>query len=119
MVNRTFRSDHRHDTTARLVSQTDAIFAALADPTRRSVLAHIAAQGGATATEVAGTLPVTRQAVVKHLASLDAAGLVARERVGREVRYTATPGPLTEVMEWVADVGSTWDIRLARLKEMF
>lgn len=101
------------------MSQTDAVFAALADPTRRSVFARVAAQGGVTATELAGVLPVSRQAVVKHLASLDAAGLVARQRVGREVRYTATPGPLTDVMEWVADVGATWDTRLARLKDMF
>ncbi len=101
------------------MSQTDAVFAALADPTRRSVFEHIASTDSATATEVAGLLPVSRQAVVKHLASLDAAGLVSRSRVGREVHYSVTPGPLTDVMTWVAEVGSTWDTRLERLRDMF
>ena len=59
-----------------LMTQADAVFTALADPTRRTVFQHIAADGPSTATELAHTLPVTRQAVVKHLASLDTAGLV-------------------------------------------
>ena len=101
------------------MTHADAVFAALADPTRRTVLQHIASDGPSTATELAHTLPVTRQAVAKHLASLDTAGLVARQRVGREVRYSATPGPLTDVMDWMVDVGSTWDARLERLRDMF
>ena len=101
------------------MSHADAIFAALADPTRRTVLQRIASTGPSTATELAGSLPVSRQAVVKHLASLNTAGLVTRSRVGREVRYSATPGPLADVTDWVASVGSTWDARLERLRDMF
>lgn len=101
------------------MSSTDAVFTALSDPTRRSVFEHVAAHGGITASVLAGQLPVSRQAVTKHLDSLGDAGLVAKQRVGREVLYSATPGPLTDVMEWAADVGSAWDARLERLKGMF
>jgi len=95
------------------------VFAALADPTRRTVFEQIASRGPSSATDLAAGLPVSRQAVVKHLTSLGAAGLVSRKRVGREVQYTATPGPLTDVMEWVTEVGSAWDSRLERLRDMF
>lgn len=95
------------------------MFAALADPTRRAVLQAVAAaaDGSATATELAGGLPVTRQAVVKHLQALAEAGLVAGERHGREQRYRLTPEPITAAMTWMADVGAAWDARLARLNE--
>ena len=95
---------------------TDAVFAALADPTRRRVLEAVAASDGLTATEAAVDLPVSRQAVVKHLQALADAGLVAGERRGREQRYRITPGPLTGAMAWMADVGAAWDERLARLR---
>ena len=64
----------------------DSVLVALADPTRRQLLDLLAAQGEATATTLAARLPVSRQAVVKHLAILNAAGLVSGSRVGREVR---------------------------------
>jgi DNA-binding transcriptional ArsR family regulator len=93
-----------------------AVFAALADPTRRAVMSRLAQQP-LTASRLAGELPVTRQAVSKHLAALDRAGLVVAHRAGRETHYTLTPAPLAEAMEWMADVGSRWDERLARLAE--
>lgn len=93
------------------------MFAALADPTRRAVLQAVALAdaGSATATELAGDLPVTRQAVVKHLQTLAEAGLVASERHGREQRYRVTPEPISAAMTWMADVGAAWDARLSRL----
>jgi DNA-binding transcriptional ArsR family regulator len=94
----------------------DEIFAALADPTRRRILARVADEGPVTATGLAADLPISRQAVSKHLAVLDAAGLVDATRTGREVRYQATPEHLTEARAWLADVGTQWDRRLAALR---
>lgn len=92
-----------------------AVFAALADPTRRAVLGSIARGEASTATELAAHLPVTRQAVAKHLAQLEQARLVDGERVGRETRFAATPAPLTDAIGWMIAVGSQWDDRLAEL----
>ena len=94
----------------------DAVFSALADGRRRSVVKLLAERGSATATELAASLPVTRQAVAKHLASLDEAGLVLRTRRGREARYELTPEPLAEAVSWIERVGATWDERLAALE---
>ena len=69
----------------------------------------------ATATELAAELPVTRQAVSKHLHALQAAGLVEGERLGRETRYRLTPEPLSAAMEWMSRVGAEWDERLGAL----
>ncbi|MGH8952339.1 MAG: ArsR/SmtB family transcription factor [Acidimicrobiia bacterium] len=91
------------------------VFAALADPTRLEVLNRLAANGPATATELSASMPISRQAVTKHLAALDAAGLVERHPSGREVRYTFDPGPLGDVVKWADNVGDTWDRRLDRL----
>jgi DNA-binding transcriptional ArsR family regulator len=93
----------------------DRVFDALADPNRRRLLGFLAERETATATELAGELPVTRQAVAKHLAALSAAGLVEGRRQGRETRYRLTPEPLAEAMAWMADVGAQWDDRLAAL----
>src|SRR5256885_1679478 len=71
----------------------------------------------ATATELAAELPVTRQAVAKHLAALNDAGLVESRREGRETRYELTPGPLAAAMDWMASVGAEWDSRLAALRK--
>ena len=92
----------------------DAVFGALADPTRRRLLSTIS-EHPATATELADELPISRQAVVKHLAALADAGLLERERTGREVRYTVTPAPLSDAVSWIAQVGGQWDERLASL----
>ncbi len=95
--------------------QADAVFEALADATRRQVVRRLAEGGPATATELAGALPVTRQAVAKHLATLAEAGLVTSDRQGRELRYQLTPQPLEEAVSWMASVGGQWDDRLQAL----
>ena len=92
------------------------VFDALADPNRRYVLEALAERDTATATELAAELPVTRQAVAKHLAALNEAGLVESRREGRETRYELTPGPLGVAMDWMASVGAQWDTRLGRLQ---
>jgi DNA-binding transcriptional ArsR family regulator len=91
------------------------VFGALSDPTRRALLAAIAQQPAATATQLASTLPISRQAVVKHLTALEDAGLLDRERTGREVHYRVTPAPLSDAVSWMTEVGSQWDDRLAAL----
>ena len=80
------------------------VFGALADPSRRQVIGYLSERGTATATELTGELPMTRQAVTKHLATLADAGLVESERLGRETRYRLT------------DAGAEWDDRLDALK---
>lgn len=94
----------------------DALFGALADPTRRALLFRLVSSGPATATVLASSFPVSRQAVVKHLQALEVAGLVVPERVGREVRYRAEPGPLSEAVGWLLDHGAAWDRRIDRLR---
>jgi DNA-binding transcriptional ArsR family regulator len=95
------------------------VFGALSDPTRRALLQTIAERPEATATELAAAMPISRQAVVKHLAALAHVGLVDRERAGREVRYHVTPEPLSDAVSWMADVGGQWDRRLAALRRRF
>ena len=94
------------------------VFAALADPTRRAVLRGVADDGPCTATELATRLPVTRQAIAKHLGVLQAAGLVTTERAGREQQFSVTPGPLLEAGAWQTRTGSAWDDRLGRLQRL-
>ncbi|GGQ53342.1 ArsR/SmtB family transcription factor [Streptomyces asoensis] len=96
----------------------DHVIGALADPTRRLLLEVLAAQGEATATTLAERLPVSRQAVVKHLAVLDAAGLVSGARVGREVRYAVRPAALDATARWMASLAADWDRRLATIKRV-
>jgi DNA-binding transcriptional ArsR family regulator len=92
------------------------VFDALADPTRRRLLGTLAQGGDATATELAIGLPISRQAVLKHLNALREAGLVQGRRTGREVRYGLTPAPLSDAVAWIAAVGAQWDGRLAALQ---
>ena len=96
--------------------ELDELWSAVADPTRRRVLDVILARGEATATTVAGELPVTRQAVAKHLGILAEAHLVDARREGRETRYRPTPAPLGEAISWMTAVGGAWDERLAALE---
>jgi DNA-binding transcriptional ArsR family regulator len=93
----------------------DPLFAALGDRTRRELLMRLARRPQASATDLAKELPISRQAVVKQLAALGDAGLVARARDGRAVRYRLTPAPLSEAVAWMTSVGAQWDERLAAL----
>ena len=104
--------------TPRKDERVEAVFQALADPTRRELLRRLSA-GPSTATELSARLPITRQAVSKHIAALHDAGLVSPERSGREVRYRLTPGPMAEAAEWMGDVGAKWDRRLENLRRRF
>jgi DNA-binding transcriptional ArsR family regulator len=97
--------------------RTDAVFSALADPTRRQVIRALSEQGPSTATGLAANLPVTRQAVTKHLSALANAGLVTSSRRGREKLYQISPRPLTDAVSWMADLGARWDGRLAALRD--
>ena len=94
---------------------TGRVFDALGDPNRRYVVQALAERGAATATELAGELNVSRQAVAKHFAALSDAGLVESRREGRETLYELTPQPLAGALDWMADVGGQWDRRLAAL----
>jgi DNA-binding transcriptional ArsR family regulator len=96
---------------------TDSIFSALSDRSRRRLLEALAARDSASLTELAAGLPVSRQAVSKHLTALSAAGLVEARRAGRETRYRLTPEPLDEAVAWIEQVGARWDERLTRLRE--
>jgi DNA-binding transcriptional ArsR family regulator len=101
-----------------MAAPADELFAALADPTRWRVLTLLAERGEGTATTLAGELPVSRVAVVKHLAVLDRAGLVEGRRRGREVRYTVLPGRLDETARQLAALAAGWDERLAAIKRL-
>ena len=94
----------------------DAVFVALADPTRRRVLELLAQQGGITATQLAGSFPVTRQAIAKHLQVLADAGLATSERRGRETQWTITPEAMTPAMLWMQSLGGEFEDRLAALQ---
>ena len=96
---------------------TDAtIFTALADPVRRNLVLNLAENSPRTATQLAVDYPITRQGILKHLHILEDAGLVAVHQKGREKRYTLTPEPLSELDQWIKDIGAKWDERLLRLK---
>ncbi len=96
--------------------EIDAVLAALADPTRRRLLDVLAEEGRASATVLAARLPVSRQAVVKHLRILEDAELVAGSRAGREVRYQVRPQPLDASSRWFAALAANWDRRLTALR---
>ena len=99
-----------------VAEEVGVVLAALADPTRRQLLDALVDAGQASATRLAGRLPVSRQAVVKHLQVLETAGLVERVRVGREVLYAAHPDPLDASARWLADLSAAWGRRLNALK---
>jgi DNA-binding transcriptional ArsR family regulator len=93
----------------------DAVFVALADPTRRRLLERLA-RGPRSATGLAARFPLTRQAVVKHLGALADAGIVAKQRHGREVRYQLESAPLDEASAWLTTLSARWEQRLLNLK---
>ncbi len=96
----------------------DELWAAVADTSRRRVLDIIVARGEATPTSLARELPFTRQAVAKHLAVLERAGLVECTRHGREVRYVVRPEALNAAAHAIADVAARWDRRLEAIKRL-
>lgn len=94
------------------------VFTALADPTRRAILAALAAEGPATATDLADRLPITRQAIAKHLVLLADAGLLAAEPgERRRVRYRLCSAPVQVAQQFLAALAHEWDDRLDALKD--
>lgn len=94
-----------------------ATFAALGDATRWDVLSALGS-GEASASALAGRMPVSRQAIAKHLAVLESVGLVEAVRVGREVRYRALGSSLSSLARELDRVGALWEARLATIKEI-
>jgi DNA-binding transcriptional ArsR family regulator len=101
-----------------VTARADAVFAALADPTRRLLVERMAGEPAVTASGLAAGLPISRQAVSKHLAALARANLVRSRRVGRETRYSLDAAPLSEAARWIARVGAEWDGRIAELERI-
>jgi DNA-binding transcriptional ArsR family regulator len=94
----------------------DRVFAALADPTRRELLEVLGRRPACSATALARELPVSRQAILKHLGVLHKANLVAGTRAGREVLYQVHPEQLVATASWMTSLAASWDDRLAALK---
>ena len=94
----------------------DDLWSAIGDPTRRRMLDLLLADGGGTATSLSDQLPVTRQAVAKHLGVLDRVGLVHVTPAGREMRYRVDDAQLARAVAQLSQVGATWDARLRRIK---
>ena len=96
----------------------EEVFTALADPSRRTILAALAAGGPATATDLATRLPITRQAIAKHLALLAEAGLVAAEPgERRRVRYRLRSAPMQVAQQFLAALARDWDTQLESLQD--
>ncbi|MCC3761783.1 metalloregulator ArsR/SmtB family transcription factor [Glycomyces sp. TRM65418] len=96
----------------------ERVFVALADPTRRAILTDLASGGPATVTELADRLPITRQAIAKHLALLAEAALVTPEpREGRRVRYRLHSEPMRVAQQFLAAMARDWDARLHDLQD--
>jgi DNA-binding transcriptional ArsR family regulator len=103
---------------AEMETVAERVFAALADPTRRSILARLAASGPATATDLAARLPVSRQAIAKHLGLLADAGLVTAEPgERRRVRYRLNSAPMQVAQQFLAALARDWDGPLGALKQ--
>ena len=96
----------------------DDLWSAVGDPTRRRMLDLLLAEGGGTATTLSDRLPVTRQAVAKHLGVLDRVGLVRNSLAGRERRYEVDEVQLARAVTQLASVGAAWDARLNRIKRI-
>jgi DNA-binding transcriptional ArsR family regulator len=93
----------------------DDLWAAIGDPTRRRVLDLLLTDGGGTATTLSEQLPVTRQAVTKHLGVLHRVGLVHGAPAGRERRYRVDDAQLSRAVAQLSAVGATWDARIRRI----
>ena len=96
----------------------EQVFSALADPSRRAILAALASGGPATATDLADRLPITRQAIAKHLALLSEAGLVTAEPgERRRVRYRLRSAPMRVAQQFLAALARDWDASLDALRD--
>jgi DNA-binding transcriptional ArsR family regulator len=95
-----------------------AVFAALGDPTRLSLLARLSDGAARSIARLCDGAPLTRQAVTKHLRVLEDAGLVSRSRVGRESRYAYRPQPVAEARAYLDGVSAQWDAALERLRAL-
>jgi DNA-binding transcriptional ArsR family regulator len=100
------------------VDVDDELWSAIGDPTRRRMLDLLLADGEGTATSLSEHLPVTRQAVAKHLGVLDRAGLVHVTPAGREMRYRVDDAQFARAVAQLAAVGTAWDARLRRIKRI-
>jgi DNA-binding transcriptional ArsR family regulator len=96
----------------------DELWSAIGDPTRRRILDLLLADGGGTATSLSEHLPVTRQAVAKHLAVLDQVRLVTATAAGREKRYLVNDAQMATAVDQLTTVVSAWDARLQRIKRI-
>lgn len=96
----------------------DELWSAIGDPTRRRILDLLLAEAGGTATSLSRQLPLTRQAVAKHLDVLDRAGLVRSTSVGRERQCRVDATQLARAADQLASVGRAWDARLQRIKNL-
>lgn len=94
----------------------DDLWSAIGDPTRRRMVDLLLDAGPGTATSLSERLPVTRQAVAKHLGVLDRVGLVHATATGREKRYRVDEAQLERAVAQLSAVGRTWDARLRRIK---
>ncbi len=94
------------------------VFAALADPNRRTIIEILTNDGAKTATQLAADLPITRQGITKHLNVLAEAGLVTVVQRGRDKFYYLTPEPMEESALWITAVAARWDERLSRLRDL-
>jgi predicted transcriptional regulator len=103
---------------ATLEQVDDGLWSAIGDPTRRRLLDLLLVDGDGTATTLGRQLPVTRQAVAKHLAVLDRAGLVRATPAGREKRYQVDDAQLARAVAQLSSVGTAWDARLRRIKRI-
>ncbi len=100
------------------VAVNDDLWSAIGDPTRRRMVDLLLAAGEGTATTLSQHLPVTRQAVAKHLGVLDRVGLVHVTQAGREMRYRVDEEQLARAVAQLSAVGATWDARLRRIKRI-
>ena len=102
-----------------MTAQTDdELWSAIADPSRRRVLDLLVSHGEVSASWLAGRVPVTRQAVAKHLAVLERAGLITRRKQGREVLYHVQANRLDQAARAMAELAAQWDRRLGAIKRL-
>jgi DNA-binding transcriptional ArsR family regulator len=112
------RSTAAHGGGGMKTSELELVLEALADPTRRAVLRVLVAKGVATATSASKALPVSRQAVVKHIGILARAELVHSYRQGREVRYAVRPDRLEAAAAALGVMAAEWEMRLAVIRRI-